>query len=82
MDDLPFVTRAIARKRLFVVLSVVGVLVGLGLGIWWAFIAPPDPSTRGLKAIVVVLVLLNARGNLRQFRYASALEKRVSATNA
>ena len=70
-----FVERAIGRKRLFLGLSVVGVLAGVGLAGWAGFSS--DESGSGLRWLVVVLVLLNARQNLRQYRYASALEALV-----
>ncbi len=66
-----FVERAIRRQKLFAVLSAVGVLVGLGLAGWWAL----DGQTgHKLEFVVVILVLLNARNQLRQWRYAKALE--------
>ncbi len=69
-----FAERAIGRKRLFAVLSAVGVIVGLGLGVtFWLTHEPGDPTA--LQAVVVVLILLNARGNLRQVRYVNALEQ-------
>ena len=68
-----FAERAIGRKRLFGVLSAVGVVVGLGLAVtFWLTHEPGDPA--GLQAVVVVLILLNARGNLRQVRYVNAIE--------
>ena len=68
-----FAKRAIGRKRVFGVLSAVGVAVGLGLALYfWVTHEPGDPT--GLQAVVVVLILLNARGNLRQVRYVNALE--------
>ena len=69
-----FAERAIGRKRLFLALSALGVVVGLGLGLFfWLTHEPGDPT--GLQAVVVVLILLNARGNLRQVRYVNALEQ-------
>ncbi len=69
-----FVGRAIARKRLFASLALVGVLAGVGLLGWWLWHATPDEAM-GLKYLVVVLILLNARQNLRQARYAGVLER-------
>ena len=72
-DLTTFAKRAIGRKRVFGVLSMVGVAVGLGLALTFALTHQPgDPI--GLQAVVVVLILLNARGNLRQVRYVNALE--------
>ncbi len=68
-----FAARAVRRKGLFLALSVAGVLVGLGLALYfWISHEPGDPT--GLQAVVVVLILLNARGNLRQVRYVNAIE--------
>ena len=70
----PFAKRAIGRKRIFGTLSVVGVIVGLGLALYfWLSHEPGDPT--GLQAILVVCILLNARGHLRQVRYVNALEQ-------
>ena len=76
-----FAARAVRRKGLFLALSVAGVLVGLGLGIFfWLTHEPGDPA--GLQAVVVVLILLNARGNLRQVRYVTALESLADVSGA
>ncbi len=70
-----FARTAVRRKRLFVMLSVAGVVVGTGLAAWYAYRRWSDPSfPLGLRLVIVVLVLLNARQNLRQYRYAVALE--------
>ena len=70
-----FVERAIGRKSMFLGLSVVGVMVGLGLAGWAALAVGQGGS--GLRWVIVVLVLLNARQNLRQYRYADVLEALV-----
>lgn len=71
-----FARTAVRRKKLFLVLSVVGVAVGLGLAAWFGYRRWADPSTAsGLSIVVVLLVLLNARANLRQYRFALALER-------
>ena len=70
-----FARTAVRRKRLFVMLSLAGVVVGTGLAVWYAYRRWSDPSfPLGLRLVIVVLVLLNARQNLRQYRYAVALE--------
>ena len=70
-----FVKSSIRRKKLFLGLSLLGVLAGLGLGIYWFFFSPGEPDApNGLRAVLVVMILLNARQNLRQYRYALALE--------
>ena len=71
-----FVRTAVRRKKLFLVLSVTGVAVGLGLAAWFGYRRWAEPGApAGLPLIVVVLILLNARGNLRQYRFAGALER-------
>ncbi len=67
-----FMQRAIRRKRLFLWLSAIGVAVGAGLAGWLALGGGGDAGA--LHWVVVVLVLLNARQNLRQYRYAGVLE--------
>lgn len=46
--------------------------MGLGLGLYYGLGGRSNPNV--LQMVVVVLVLLNARSNLRQYRYARALE--------
>lgn len=77
--DSSFVTSAIRRKRVSVTLSVIGVVLGLGLGTFYAVQKYLDPSYPiGLRFVLVILILLNARQNLRQYRYALALEQLTS----
>ncbi len=70
--DTRFVNQAIGRERVFKVLMVVGVLVGLGLLAWAIQRAQGDQAWGGTFALAI-LVLLNARGNLRQAKYARIL---------
>jgi uncharacterized membrane protein len=71
-----FAERAARRKHLFLGLSVVGVAVAIGLAIFYAVQRHRNPAYPiGARAVIIVLILLNARQNLRQHRYASALEK-------
>jgi hypothetical protein len=71
-----FARAAVRRKRLFLGLSFVGVAVGAGLTAWYGWRRWADPDyPLGLRAVIVVLILLNARQNLRQYRYAVALER-------
>lgn len=78
----PFVQRAVRRKRLFLVLSVIGVAVGLALAGWWGYRRVVLGESLELRAVVVLLVLLNARNQLRQFRYAAALEGLLTQQSA
>jgi hypothetical protein len=71
-----FARRAVRRKRLFLALSVAGLgvsafLIALYGYFWWT--RPGYPIA--LRAVIVLLVLLNARQNLRQYRYAGVLEQ-------
>ena len=71
-----FARRAVRRKRLFLALSVAGLgvsafLIALYGYFWWT---RPDYPVAS-RAVIVVLVLLNARQNLRQYRYAGVLEQ-------
>ena len=71
-----FVRNAVRRKKLFLVLSATGVAIGLGLAVWFGYRRWAAPEATGaLPFVVVVLVLLNARANLRQYRFAEALER-------
>jgi hypothetical protein len=71
-----FVRTAVRRKKLFLVLSVAGVAIGLGLAVLYGYRSWAKPEATGtLHFVVVVLVLLNARANLRQYRFAAALER-------
>jgi hypothetical protein len=75
-SERSFVRGAIGKRRLFLGLSVVGVIVGLGLAafyLWQRFHQPDYPF--GVRMVVVLLVLLNARQNLRQYRYATVLRE-------
>ncbi len=76
-SDRRFVTRSISRKKLFLGLSLAGIVAGLGLGVYYALqwstgrIMADSAITGG---VILILVLLNARQNLRQYRYARILE--------
>ena len=70
-----FAARAIRRKRLFLGLCILGVAVAAYLAAYYGWRRAYDPSyPLTLPSFVVVLVLLNARQNLRQYRYAGILE--------
>jgi len=72
--DERFALRAIRRKRLFLGLSIAGLTVAAALcvlygALWWG-----DPSFPiAPRAVIILLVLLNARQNLRQYKYARLL---------
>ena len=70
-----FAERAIRRKQVFLILSAAGVAIGLGLAAWYGYRRWSDPAYPiGLRFVLVILILLNARQNLRQYRYALAFE--------
>ena len=78
--DASFVRRAIRRRQAFSVLSVVGVIVGGGLLVWSTMLAlAGEPASA--SGVIAILVLLNARQNLRQSRYARILESLVENTD-
>jgi hypothetical protein len=71
-----FALAAIRRKRLFLTLSRASLVVAAGLVIlytvfWWRDHSYPV----GPRAVIVLLILLNARQNLRQYKYAGVLEQ-------
>jgi hypothetical protein len=71
-----FVARAVRRRRLFLALSLFGVVLAVGLGGYYAWRKLHDPGfALGARLVIVVLVLLNSRQNLRQYRFAGILEK-------
>lgn len=79
-SDRHFARRALGRRRLFLALSVAGIAAGLGLAALYGYRRLIDPGyPLGLPAVVILLVLLNARQNLRQYRYVRVLES-FSAT--
>ena len=78
--DERFVKGAIRRRRLFLALSLAGVAVAGGLAVYYGYRRLADPEYPvGMRLVVVLLVLLNARQNLRQYRYATVLERIGSA---
>jgi hypothetical protein len=66
----------VRRRRLFLALSVVGVLVAVSLGVYYTWRKLHDPAYAvGRRIVIVVLVLLNSRQYLQQYRFAGILEK-------
>lgn len=73
-----FAARAIRRKRLFRVLSNASVVVALSLALVYGYERMHDPSFAfAPRAVIILLILLNARQNLRQHKYAAILEKLI-----
>ncbi len=74
--DRRFAEEAIRRKELFKNLSVLSVIVGALLGAFYAVESTRNPNFEwGVRAVLVVMILLNGRQNLRQFKYARVLEQ-------
>ncbi len=75
--EVRFGERAIRRRRLFLGLAIAGVVIGLLLAGFTAYRSADAPAERTrLRVVLIVLILLNARQNLRQYRFAGILEKR------
>jgi len=75
-EERLWTAKAIGRTRLFLQLSIAGVAIAIGLALWYAWQAYTQPNFRlGIHAVLVLLILLNARQNLRQHRYATILAK-------
>jgi len=75
-SERAFVARALRRRRVFLALSVVGVVIAVGLALYYAWRKLHDPAfAMGARMVIVVLVLLNSRQNLRQYRFAGILAK-------
>ena len=80
-SESAFAARAVRRKGLFLTLSVAGLAVAGGYAAWCVWMKKHDPEfVIGARAVIVVLVLLNARQNLRQYRYACLIEKLLPAS--
>lgn len=75
-SEIRFAGRAVRRGRLFLVLAWGGVSIALALSVFDGYRRWTDPSFPiGPRAVIVLLILLNARQNLRQYRYATLLRK-------
>lgn len=74
--DEVFARRAVRRKRLFLVLSMAGLAISAFLIVLYSYFwySRPDYPIAP-RAVIVLLVLLNARQNLRQYKYAGLLEQ-------
>ena len=71
-----FAARALRSKRLFLALSIAGLVIAAALSTYYIARVATDPDFPiGPRAVIVVLILLNARQNLRQYRFAGILEQ-------
>ena len=72
--DSRFADRAIRRRPLFLALSRIGIAVALLLAAYYAYRRYADPTFPiGVRVALVTLILLNARQNLRQYKFATLL---------
>ncbi len=75
-----FAERAVRRKKLFLALSIAGLVIAAVLSVFYVYRRLTDPTFPiGPRAVIVLLILLNSRQNLRQYRYAGVLEAFVGA---
>ena len=75
-SEIHFAKRAIRRRQLYLTLSIISVILGVGLGVFFTWQAVTQTGTpSSIHFVVVILILLAGRQNLRQYRYAIILEK-------
>lgn len=73
-----FALRAIRRKPLFLKLSITSIIVGLCLALFYAWQFANQPGfAPGIHFVLVLMILLLARQNLRQYYYAKIIEKLI-----
>lgn len=73
-----FATRAVRRKRVFRRLSMINITAAVLLLGVYGYERLRDPTFAVMShAVIVLLILLAARQNLRQYRYAAILEKLI-----
>ena len=78
-----FAQRAVKRRRLFLYLAAAGLAIAGGLAIYYGYRRLTDPSFPvGPRGVIVLLILLNSRQNLRQYRYAGLLASLMSGAGA
>jgi len=75
-----FAERAVRRRRVFLALSMASGVIAAGLAAYYGYRRLSDPTyPLGAHAVIVLLILLNARMNLRQYRYAGVLAQLMQA---
>jgi len=78
--DEAFTQRLIRRKKLFLALAIAGVSIAALLSTYYVWRKWHDPEFQvGARAVIVVLVLLNARQNLRQYKCARIVARLTGA---
>ena len=76
-----FAAGTVRRRSLFLALSLAGIAVAAGLAGYYGYRnMVQDDYPLGLRPVIVLLILLNARQNLRQYRHAGLLAQVVSET--
>ena len=71
-----FIERALRRKKLFLVLSIAGIVIAVALAAYTGIRRFADPAFPiGPRLVIVILILLNSRQNLRQYRFVSFIER-------
>jgi hypothetical protein len=78
-SDVRFVGQAIRRERVFRVAMGIGVAAGLCL-LGLSVVRGATGEAWGPTFVIAILVLLNARQNLRQCRYARVLRALTDGT--
>jgi len=77
-DERRFAERAMRRKGVFLALSVAGIAIATALAVYYVYEGWGDAEYPiGIRTVLVILILLNSRQNLRQYKYAAILEKTV-----
>lgn len=75
-SETAFVARAIRRRTLFLGLSIAGIVIAVCLSVYYIWRKVHDPAFEiGARMVIVLLILLNSRQNLRQYRFAGVLTK-------
>jgi hypothetical protein len=70
-----FALKTIQRKQTYLVISILSVIIGVCLTLYYSWLANTVIDfEKGIHAILIILILLNARQNLRQYNYAKILE--------
>lgn len=78
-SELNFAKQAIKRKKLFLAFSIASVAIGSSLTLLYAWQFATQPGfAPGIHFVLVLLIFLMARQNLRQYYYARILEKLIA----
>jgi len=68
-------TNTIRRKLIFLSLSIISVVIGFGLAVFYTWEAFTQPGFDiGIHFVLVVLIFLNASQHLRQYNFAKMPE--------